>query len=267
MSTIIANHVHKMVENYVVSIVDKIANRYGIPRQELMELMKTVDTSTTTHISQKNIVTTVPSRQTPVVVSNKKQLSGYVKFCKEHRQQLKEDQPTLKFGDISKELGRIWSTLTVEEKKKYDTTDTEMEDDSNSDCTTVQVNGTGSSKSFDKTSENTSKDKYTKVDLERKTLAQLKDLCGKFNLKKTGKKDVIVERILEHTVTLVEPSIPRKENVETNTNETIQMDDDNNPLIFYENDSLQSSDDVSTTSSTSFVLDDDDNDLTFDFND
>jgi hypothetical protein len=267
MSTVIANHVHKMVENYVVSIVDKIANRYGIPRQELMDLMKTVDTSTTTHRSQKTIVTTIPSRQIPVVTSNKKQLSGYVKFCKEHRQQLKEDQPTLKFGDISKELGRIWSTLTSEEKKKYDSTDTELEDDSNSDCTTVKINTTPSSKLGEKTSVNISTDKYTKVDLDKKTLTELKDLCGKFNLKKSGKKDAIVERILEHTVTLGESSIPRKENVDTNAHDTIQIEDDNNTLIFYENDSSQSSDNVSATSSTSFVLDDDDNDLPFDFND
>lgn len=45
--------------------------------------------------------------------------SPYIVFCKDERPKIKEEMPTLKFGDIAKELGRRWRALSPEDKREY----------------------------------------------------------------------------------------------------------------------------------------------------
>jgi hypothetical protein len=44
---------------------------------------------------------------------------AFTQFSRVHRPQLKCDHPTLSFGDIAKELGRMWRELTDEQKASY----------------------------------------------------------------------------------------------------------------------------------------------------
>lgn len=48
-----------------------------------------------------------------------KKVSNFQRFCKEKRPDLKRDHPDMKFGDVNKELGRMWKELSDEEKNKY----------------------------------------------------------------------------------------------------------------------------------------------------
>jgi hypothetical protein len=43
----------------------------------------------------------------------------YIRFCMEQRPLIKEKNPDLVFGDIGRELGKLWQTLPTEERAKY----------------------------------------------------------------------------------------------------------------------------------------------------
>lgn len=270
MSTLIAHSVQRLVDNYIYSITDKIANRYGIPRHELLDFVKTIDI----HTPASNTVTTTTQRATNDLLSPnkaddvsgavKKPLTAYQNFCKDHRPKLQEQKPTMKFGDISKELGCIWGTFSDTEKKKYTSPPPSIPECTATLCASLDTNVV---RPFMTDSVSV---KHTKSQLQGKTLTELKQLCTTYNLKKTGKKDEIITRILQHTDTKETTISSSSTSIHTPAYiDTREVEEDNNldnPLIFYENDSVKS-DDVSTSSTTSFVLDDDDNELAFDYND
>jgi hypothetical protein len=41
-------------------------------------------------------------------------------FSKEMRQQLKEENPDMKFGEVGKTIGNRWKVISAEEKAKYE---------------------------------------------------------------------------------------------------------------------------------------------------
>lgn len=49
----------------------------------------------------------------------KKPLSGYMMFCNDKRQDLKNDKPELSMTDCAKHLGAMWKALDEEQKKEY----------------------------------------------------------------------------------------------------------------------------------------------------
>jgi len=52
-------------------------------------------------------------------VELKKPMNAYVVFCKEKRFQLMAQNPTMKFGEITKVLADQWKSMTEEEKQPY----------------------------------------------------------------------------------------------------------------------------------------------------
>lgn len=50
---------------------------------------------------------------------SKKPLSGFMLFSKEHRAQVKEDNPEITFGGVGKKLGEMWRALSDDEKQAY----------------------------------------------------------------------------------------------------------------------------------------------------
>ena len=63
----------------------------------------------------------------------KKPRTGFILFCDENRPILKKSQPDLKMGQVMKELGRLWSECSDEQKEvynsKYRTSKEQYEDD------------------------------------------------------------------------------------------------------------------------------------------
>jgi hypothetical protein len=45
--------------------------------------------------------------------------SSYMLFCKDNREKIKEENPDIKFGDITKTLGQMWRDLSDKKKQKY----------------------------------------------------------------------------------------------------------------------------------------------------
>lgn len=50
----------------------------------------------------------------------KKGLSGYMFFVKEMRTKVAAENPDMSFGDLGKELGRLWKEVVGDEKDKYE---------------------------------------------------------------------------------------------------------------------------------------------------
>eukprot|EP00548_Thalassiothrix_antarctica_P012618 CAMPEP_0194165840 /NCGR_PEP_ID=MMETSP0154-20130528/1645_1 /TAXON_ID=1049557 /ORGANISM="Thalassiothrix antarctica, Strain L6-D1" /LENGTH=75 /DNA_ID=CAMNT_0038876381 /DNA_START=138 /DNA_END=365 /DNA_ORIENTATION=- len=69
-------------------------------------------TKTDTTKATKKKVSAAPGRK-------KKPLSGYMKFAKEHRQQVKDENADITFGQIGKKLGEMWRALDDKEKEEY----------------------------------------------------------------------------------------------------------------------------------------------------
>ena len=49
----------------------------------------------------------------------KRPKSGFLRFCDEYRSKVKNDDPSLKFGGIMKELGKIWASYDDQAKDVY----------------------------------------------------------------------------------------------------------------------------------------------------
>ena len=72
-----------------------------------------------------NLVKTGISKEELLAIWNEvcglkaKKVSNFQIFCKEKRPELKEKNPDMKFGDMNRELGKLWKKLSDDDKKKY----------------------------------------------------------------------------------------------------------------------------------------------------
>lgn len=224
MTSVLIKNIEEMINNHIGQYILLISKEYNIKNEELLKLWDNFDKNRSYDIKplSSSVVITTPL----TIEQPKKSVSIYVNFCNQHRSKLKSDNPNMSFGDISKELGKMWRNLNPNEKKKYEVTRTKN----------VEMNN----------NEN--------EDISKKTLSELRELCDSLEIKKNGNKSNILNRIQEHyknnkketremTVSISNPLILYEEIVSTPKS------------------SISSS---SIASSTSFILDNDDNDLNFD---
>jgi hypothetical protein len=52
-------------------------------------------------------------------VGGKRELSGYMKFCKAMRPEILKENPGIEFKDVGKRLGEKWRAMSDSEQKKY----------------------------------------------------------------------------------------------------------------------------------------------------
>ena len=52
-------------------------------------------------------------------VGGKRELSGYMKFCKAMRPEILKQNPGIEFKDVGKRLGEKWRAMSDSEQKKY----------------------------------------------------------------------------------------------------------------------------------------------------
>jgi high mobility group protein B3 len=50
---------------------------------------------------------------------SKKKTNGYAYFCREHREDVKKENPDMKATDVTKELARMWKELDAEEQQEW----------------------------------------------------------------------------------------------------------------------------------------------------
>lgn len=97
---------------------------------------------------------------------NKK--SGYQNFFTIKRMELKNKNPSLSFGELSSIISQEWNKLNIDEKKNY-----------------VNILPT--------TTTNT---QFTFDELNQKKMNDLKDLCEKIGIKKSGNKSELIKNLL-----------------------------------------------------------------------
>jgi hypothetical protein len=95
------------IEIFISKFIDEVSIETNINKNRLHEIWMNLNKS-----SSKSI----PSMTT---IKKKKTVSSYVNFCNKQRPILKEKYPNLSFGEISKQLGKLWSELSTEEQNKY----------------------------------------------------------------------------------------------------------------------------------------------------
>lgn len=105
----ISNEVDKTVQSFFEHLADTNPDQFQV--DELMTQWKSF-----TKTKPKKTTTGAPSRTT-TKKDKKKKPSNYILFCKATRPTLKEKGLT--FGEISKELGRLWKLMSAEERAKY----------------------------------------------------------------------------------------------------------------------------------------------------
>tara|TARA_B100001248_G_C27167797_1_gene356539 strand:- start:281 stop:571 length:291 start_codon:yes stop_codon:yes gene_type:complete len=95
MPSKLVKEIEKHINKNVDSFIEKLVSNYNLDNKELHDLWNDS-------------------------VNNKvKKTSTFQKFCKEQRPILKAKTPDLSFGDMNKELGKLWKGLSEEDKLKY----------------------------------------------------------------------------------------------------------------------------------------------------
>ncbi len=198
-------NINKSIEKTIVQFTKEVSEKYGMPQDEILEMW-----------------TTISKMKIKSVSSSTKKMSPWLQFCKDERIKLKKDQPSLKFGQISKVIGEKWSAMSDEDKKKYEssvptttTNTTEKKNDDDNETTTEVAAAalptkTSTASSLKKTTTTTNAKKssisktpmttdpaqWTRDHLEKMSISELKELCEGIKLSKTGKKSEIVNRLL-----------------------------------------------------------------------
>ncbi len=154
--------INKSIEKTIVSFTQEISEKYGMSQDELLEIWS--------NISKMKMKTT----------EKKKKLSPWLKFCKNERVRIKKQDPSIPFGKISKMIGDLWKTMSDEDKKNYGKDDTTIEDTS----TKIDV------------TEDNNMNNWNEQKLKKMKISELRTLCENIQLSKTGKKEVLIVRLL-----------------------------------------------------------------------
>jgi hypothetical protein len=110
----------QLVNIQVEKFITIVSARYPhVPADELRELWAEMSG---TPIDVPAPVKTAPKKEKTVKKdspSQKGKKTGYMLFGEENRKNIKEDNPEMTFGEVSKELGAMWKGLTEDEKSVY----------------------------------------------------------------------------------------------------------------------------------------------------
>jgi hypothetical protein len=100
----LSNKITKLIDGAMDSFIRDVSARYNIGEEELCEAWKKAAGTATT----KKTGTRRQARQ-----------SGYQVFAKTARPLIREADPSMSFGDISKEVSRRWRALEGAEREEY----------------------------------------------------------------------------------------------------------------------------------------------------
>ncbi|NDE14597.1 hypothetical protein EBZ80_06665 [bacterium] len=98
----LSTKITKAIDSAVESFLRDVSARYDIRHEDLTEAWKQVAGSAKTTKKKR------PARP-----------SGYQNFAKTVRPEIRETDPSMSFGDISREVSRRWRALREEERREY----------------------------------------------------------------------------------------------------------------------------------------------------
>ena len=218
--------INNTIQTYLENFMNTVAERFSIERDELDTLWKEVQKKkfTKTKKNKKNKSQSIPS--------------AYILFSHDERPKIKEEDPTLSFVEIGRELGRRWKKASDEVKEHYNqqrellrqqqattTTTSDDEEDAASTTTTdeeiVPMNAVVEEEEVivREEKEKPKKPKKTKpIDIpeditdERQrdlwpefatlTIAELREQCDRNNIKRNKNRNVMIQALVVHRIAL-----------------------------------------------------------------
>lgn len=167
----------KSIDASVADFCDTIATRFDIDKTELLEMWTKTNGGSGAKKTKKR--------------------SAYVSFSVQIRPVVIQENPDLKFGEISKEISARWKALSVEEKAKY----ASMEEK-------AAVSPQASPKAAKKTKKASTKPKKADASpmenvpalpdghFSKMKIQELRDLCKEKGFKTSGNKMELIERLI-----------------------------------------------------------------------
>ena len=162
--------INKSIEKSIVSFTQEISEKYGMSQDDLLEMWSNVS-------KMKMKMKTIDKK--------KKKLSPWLKFCKNERVRIKKEDSTIPFGKISKMIGDLWKQMSDEDKKNYGKDEENEEEESTSDTEVEKTDV-----------EEVVVNDWTFKKLKKMKISELRKLCESVALSKTGKKEILIERLL-----------------------------------------------------------------------
>ena len=160
----------KSIDASVADFCEAIATRFDIDKTELLEMWTKTNGGSG--------------------VKKTKKRSAYVSFSVQIRPVVIQENPDLKFGDISREISARWKALSAEEKAKYASTDVPDAPEAGPKAPFKTKKGPVAAKSK-KALPDDSPQNYSKMKIK-----ELRDLCKEKGLKTSGNKMELIERLV-----------------------------------------------------------------------
>ena len=99
------------MNNAINEYASQIAIKFNINQEELVQLWNNMNDSPVKGLKKP--------KKVKKKSKGKKKKSGFILYSMENRDKLKEENPEMKFTDISKLLGKNWKSLNDEEKEVF----------------------------------------------------------------------------------------------------------------------------------------------------
>lgn len=187
-------NIYKSIEKTMMEYTKAVAEKHGLDQDELVEMWGEIS-----KMRMKNA---------------KKKVSPWLQFCKEERIRLKAEFPDMKFGEISKAIGDKWTSMSEEEKELYKekcrmeqpvqepkpkkTKKAKKNEDTALNGAVAggmtRVEGGGEMTEGGEGGDDVPK--WTRDNLRKMKISDLRKLCEDVKLSRTGKKDDIIDRLL-----------------------------------------------------------------------
>jgi hypothetical protein len=151
----------QLLDNNILLFLNNLSIECSIPQDVLLQKWELFNTKPV--LSKESIATELP------IVAEKKvpKKSGYQNFFSKKRLELKTANPSITFPELSKIISVEWGKLNMTEKNKY--------------LIETPVSASHS---------------FTIEELNKKKMADLKDLCEKCGIKKSGNKTELIKNLL-----------------------------------------------------------------------
>jgi hypothetical protein len=161
----------KSIDASVADFCEAIATRFDIDKTELLEMWTKTNGGSGAKKTKKR--------------------SAYVSFSVQIRPVVIQENPDLKFGDISREISARWKALSAEEKAKYASTDDHDAPDAAPKAPPKTKKGPIAAPNTKKAIPDDSPQNYSKMKIK-----ELRDLCKEKGLKTSGNKMELIERLV-----------------------------------------------------------------------
>jgi len=165
----------KSIDASVADFCEAIATRFDIDKTELLEMWTKTNGGSGAKKTKKR--------------------SAYVSFSVQIRPVVIQENPDLKFGEISKEISMRWKALTTEEKAKYISTDVPEAPKADPKAAPKTKKAPVVSPKDKEALPDDSPQNYSKMKIK-----ELRDMCKERGFKTSGNKMELIERLVGDNV-------------------------------------------------------------------